>query len=389
MMRRTIFFALVTGLVLVAVAPLGRPYFGESDFLRYWASTHLLVTGGDPYDEAALFSLEHALRPELAPEGTIAQIWNPPWLLLLLAPLGLLPFDVASPIWVFINVLVVSLSVSMVWQELALPSDSRGLLLVLAASFLYVGTLSLLKMGQITSLVLLALLITIRQLRLEPDFWRDVGVGAVLLLTTVKPHIVYLALLLILIQTVRRQRWGLLVGLAGAGAISAVIVWIIFPGWLVSYFNNVSSLPYLGLYTSTIGSLMSAVFGTDLFRFSAVLLLPLVPWLSRLAEQDWLIALNLSLLLSVPLSPYGFTFDQVVLLPALAQLVFWLLRGRRSSVYGGALGVGLAALYVVGLWVASFENKPYYWLAWPPLVLLGLYFAAWKAQTHAPAYAAV
>ena len=43
MMRKTLPFVLIVGLLLVTLAPLSTPTFGEFDFLRYWASTLVLL----------------------------------------------------------------------------------------------------------------------------------------------------------------------------------------------------------------------------------------------------------------------------------------------------------------------------------------------------------
>ncbi len=43
MMRKTLPFVLIVGLLLVTLAPLSMPTFGEFDFLRYWASTLVLL----------------------------------------------------------------------------------------------------------------------------------------------------------------------------------------------------------------------------------------------------------------------------------------------------------------------------------------------------------
>ena len=389
MLGKILPFVLIVGLLLVTLAPLDLPTFGERDFLKYWASTHLLITGGNPYDSVALRDLEHSLRPELIPKYDVVEVWNPPWLLLILSPLGLLPFDIAKVVWVFCNVFLISLALGIVWQWLASPSDHRGFAAALAAGFLYAETLSLIQMGQITTLVLLGMLITIGCLRSEPNLKRDVLAGAALLLTALKPHLVYLAVLLIFIGVIRSRRWGVFAGLAGAGVISVIIVWFIFPGWLTSYLSTLSRLPNMTIYTSTVGSLMSAVFGIEIFRFSAVLLLPLLPWLVRLTEKDWLTGINLALLLSLPLSTYGFSNDQVVLLPAIVQLVVWL-RGRRlPSRTAWVVGAGMVIVYGLNLWVSSINGKPYYWLVWPPLALLGLYYPSWKAQKDGLARSAV
>jgi hypothetical protein len=389
MKRRTIIFALVTGSLMAFIVPSQRANFGELDFLRYWASSHLLVTGGDPYNSAALFSLEHALRPELIPEGEVVHAWNPPWLMLTLAPLGLLSFGIASQLWVFSNVVLISVALSTVWKWLVGPTEQRGVVLALAAGFLYGETYTLIRIGQIGSLVLLGLIITVGRLRSQPDFKRDALAGVALLLMTVKPHIMYLALVLIFIGVFRCRRWGMLVGSISAALFSIGITWVIFPNWFEAYISTLAGMPFGQIYTSTVGSFMAVMFGIEVFRFSAILLVPLLVQFVRLTDIDWLTGINAALLLSVPLSPYGFSNDHIVLIPAVIQMIYWLWRGTLPAPQAWIVISGLGLVYGLDLWMNSLGGVLYSWLFWPPLVLFCLYWFALKAQTHAPAYAAV
>ena len=63
--------------------------YGENDFLRYWSSSKILLTGGNPYDSESLYQLQFALRPNLISENEVVQAWNPPWLILLISPFGI------------------------------------------------------------------------------------------------------------------------------------------------------------------------------------------------------------------------------------------------------------------------------------------------------------
>jgi hypothetical protein len=143
MMRKTLLFVIIFGSLLALQAALTTSHVGEKDFLGYWSAAHLLLTGGDPYDPGALRKLQHSVRPEqVNKDAPPAIVWNPPWLILMLLPLGLLPFDLATLAWLFCNLVLVGLSLAMAWQSLAEGLGNRGFILALAAGFLYIGTLS-------------------------------------------------------------------------------------------------------------------------------------------------------------------------------------------------------------------------------------------------------
>src|SRR5512143_1971394 len=89
--------------VIVAISPLPIGSLGARDLLPYWSAAHVLTLGGDPYDQVALQQLEHVFAPE---RDQIDPAWNPPWLLVVLVPLGVLPFAAAVRVWLVLNLLI-------------------------------------------------------------------------------------------------------------------------------------------------------------------------------------------------------------------------------------------------------------------------------------------
>ncbi|RLC90054.1 MAG: hypothetical protein DRI37_02395 [Chloroflexi bacterium] len=105
-----------------------------------------------------------------------------------------------------------------------------------------------------------------------------------------------------------------------------------------------------------------------------ILLLPFVPRFLRLVDtHGWLLTINLALLISLPLSPYGFAFDQVVLVPAAVQLVAWVWLGKVKSPWSRFVVAGLIAVYGLALWLTILHGVAYHWFAWIPFALAWLY----------------
>jgi hypothetical protein len=375
------------GLVVIAAAALIARLFtiqvngGELDFLAYWSAVRLLVTGGNPYDPVALRSLEHEIRPERAQNhGESFASWNPPWLLVVLLPLGLLSFNVATHVWMLCNIGLVGAASALTWRLLGGTPERREVWVALAVVSLWSGpSLVTILAGQSSSLVLIGLVLCAWFLYTG----RDGLAGAAMLLAAIKPHVVYLVLLVFVLWVIQHRRWQVLGGMIAAVLMAMAILWVIFPGWVQAYWRLIHA--YRSLFflypTPTIGSVAYALWGTNLFRFAGILLLPFAPSVARLADrQGWLTAMNVALLISVPLAAYGFSADQVLLLPATLQMVSWLWRGELPKRWAGVIGGGLLLVYA--LWIPLLiQSRRADWLVWAPLALAGLYALGWRQRS--------
>jgi hypothetical protein len=336
------------------------------------------VTGGNPYSQAEMSSLEDQIYPDrFSATGELINTWNPPWLILVLVPLGLFPFSVANLLWVFCNVLLIGAAILLTWKMCVGDQKSRGILFAYLACFLYVETVSYLKIGQITGILLLGIVLTIWFIKHDMDFWA----GSAALLTTIKPHITYFFLLLLLIWVLQNRRWKVIVGLATAALVSMVIFWIASPGLLSDYIFLVTHLPFNQLYTSTLGSFVLVIFDIPIFKYAAVLLVfAIKPLLKIIKNESWLTATNLALLLSVPISPYGFSFDHIVILPAIVQLISWAALKKITRNVIILIAFVLVVWNIVLAYMYSTESLEYYWFFWTPIPVLVIYLIAWKGK---------
>lgn len=372
------FIAVPIAVLTVAVLAEG---IGEDDFIAYWSAARLLATGENPYDPAALQDLQHQIRPDREQEyGRAFASWNPPWLLAILLSFGLLPFDLAVRLWMLCNIALIAAASGLMWQMLTPSSGKRGSLLVAAISLGSAQALSAIVLGQVASLVLFGLVLGMWWLRAG----RDRLAGAALSLTTIKPHITYLVLVVLLLWMIHHRRCGVLWGMVAAGALSLTILWVMFPLWMPAYLQLLSAhQPLLLQYaTPTVGGLVHALWGTQVFRFAGLLLLPFAPSLVRLADsRGWFTAMNVALLVAVPLAPYGFAADQVVLLPAALQVVSWLSDRQLLSRWKWVIGLCLAMVYVASCAMLVIPGWRYsYWFVLIPVALASLYALAYRLR---------
>ena len=378
-------FGLLVVLIILLILMLSRlrTSAGEADLVVYWSASRLLATGGNPFDQTMLQSLQRTTRPNLAAQpGRIWAAWNPPGLLVVMLPLGLLSFDWAARVWLLCSMGLILMASIWTWRWSASSAHPRGLLIVLGSTLAFGQTLSCLHEGQITGLVLVGLVVGLWCLQAGHDRWA----GAALLLATIKPQIVYFVLWLVALWIIRHRRWQVAVGMAGAAVACMSVLWLLFPGWVPAYVHLLTSHPsqMFIMSVATLGGLAYALWGTHLLRFAGVLLLPLTGAVLSLANSEgWLTTMNVALLLSVPLAPYGFNFDQVVLLPSIIQMIVWMWRGELARGWTWAIASGLLLMNIALLRMLLLPAFYNHWLAWLPLVLAGLYMLAWKQRRPA------
>ncbi len=363
-------------LLVAAILPLKAGAFGWRDFLNSWSASHLLVTGGDPYSFDALNHLNAQVAPE---RGITEPAWNPPWLVVALAPVGLLPYELAARVWLLINIVTLACVPLFIWRWLAYPGAQRPPAWLVMVGLAFAGSLVQIAIGQITIVILLGVLLCLAGLRSGHDGWA----GAALVLSLGKPHLIYLALPLILIWAAVHRRWRVWLGLIAATVLGLIIATLLSPIWPGSYLHALGSNDFFVKLNATLGGFAKAIWGTDALRYLAVFTLFLLPWLVRLSDQRGLLTgVNVALLISLPLAPYGWSFDQIMLLPAITQIVFWITRTtdeRQRTAYAGCL----IAIYVLMLVMKLLGWGDYYFV-WVPLTLGALYAVLYRAQRAQP-----
>jgi hypothetical protein len=376
MTKKPLLAILLIGVIIGLILPIALPGAGEGDFIAYWAASHLWVTGQNPYDQQSLSILQQSVRPDrFEAQAVVISAWNPPWLMVLFSPLGLMPFDVAVHTWITANIILVGLSVALAWDIVVKPFHERGFLLLLAATLLFVDTVIMIMLGQITSLTLFGSLLAARLIQNK----RDISAGATLLVLTIKPHLSFLFLFTIFIWIFRQRHWKILIGFAANLIVSLLVFTFVCPGWFTSYLKLVAHMPYASIDTSTFGSFIQANTGISIFRFVGVLLLPLGFWLVRMLEgAGWLTVMNISAMLTLSFAPYGFGVDQVLMVLVITEMTGWLIIRARKLWQSVAILSTPLIVSIVWLIVTPY-NVPNNTLFWIPLAFLLIYTLLWKA----------
>lgn len=200
---------------LVSLVGAGTTYMMRTDFVAYYSAAHLAATGaGTPiYNLAAFGHFERALvHPLIVRDGVLPYVY-PPYLAILMAPLGALPYGVAWLMWLAFNAVLISAVTITLQRYLRLGRVAATLLWTASLSFLPVFVTAI--QGQ-TSILLLALF-TSAFLALRAE--RPWVAGALLSLTLIKPQY---ALPFLFVLAIRRQ-WQPL----AAFSVSAAVLFVV------------------------------------------------------------------------------------------------------------------------------------------------------------------
>jgi hypothetical protein len=364
--------ALLVALV-VAAALAGRwvpdSAAGVTDFVEYRAAATLLLAGEDPYDPAKLHPIQKAVG---WPFEKADMMWNPPWVFPVVLPTGLLPWGSGLLAWGVLQLGVVLLSAGLVWRVSGGPD--RLLWVALAVAVVFVPTFFLVRLGQVSGLLLLGLAGFAAAMRAG----RPGLAGAAAALTAVKPHLFlpFAVLLACDAFVSRATRRAVLVGAAVLGLCAAFpLAWN--PDVWRQYFEAVRA-PSSAYHHApsdwkppTLSAELREATGGGLavqFAPSVVTTAVLVGyWLVtvRRGRWDWSRELPLVTLVSVLATGYGaWGFDLVILLLPVVQAATWLADGSRPrlALWSAAGFLAFNAAAFVGMVSV---------LWWAPVVAVG------------------
>jgi Glycosyltransferase family 87 len=341
--------ALLTVAVAVAVLARGgdKPLLPAFDFVQYWSAGRLNLHGQNPYDPELLYPLER--QAGWGNEEVAVMMWNPPWTLTLVMPLGVLPSKMAQIVWLLLHLAIVMVCARAIWLLYGGPPRRVWLAWALALGF--APTLFLLMMGQISGLLLLGL---------TGFLWgerhnRPWVAGASAALCAVKPHLGILFAVALALEALRSRR---AFGIALRGAVvlaAAALVPLAFNPEVWSQYRDAARLPAAGAHVPltdwvhpTLGyELRKALPGEPFWAQFVPLglaLVALVPyWWLRRRSWNWLEELPRLTLVGALTACYGgWAFDLVVLLVPVLQAAVWLIQLGRP-----ALSIAFGAAFVV------------------------------------------
>jgi hypothetical protein len=331
------------------------------DFVEYWAATRLLLTGGNPYGPQELFELQRSVGWS---DSIPLLMWNPPWTLSFILPFGLASFDVAQFLWLLLNTFIVLFCAKELWLLYGgLPTDyRRSWLVVLTFAPAYL----VLILGQIGPLILLGLVGFLRCARDER--WNLAG--AFTILVAIKPHLLYLFWLALILWIIEKRKWSLMIAIIVAGFIAATIPLLFNPSVYMGYMqlSTIKTLttPY-DWQTPTIGGAARLFFGGEKIWLQFIPCLIGFVWLvfhwqKSKQKWDWIEQLPSLIVVSLATAPFAWSFDYIVLLPAVIQAATW--HSRRGVTWRECQAVIVYGAIMMLYLLLFFVSPNDFWRFW-------------------------
>lgn len=323
---KLIAFTILIGLLLTQLdlkEEVKKP--GQVDLLEYWAAARLIQTYENPYDASKIEKIQRAEPTTGVTLKSPILMWNPPFVIPIINFLGKLNFDEARIAWLVVTFTTLFLAIFLIFLgNQQRPAISWKPLLALVSFFPIV---SILQFGQISWILIFGLAVGLFFLNRH----NGLIAGLAISLCLIKPHLLYLTYLSFLIYLPNDKKVKFLLGFMSGAAILGASAELLSPGAWSQWFSAFERPPVY-FKTPTVGSLFHRILGV---QHGWILYIPAVSTLLILAifrNKKWchdLIRDPVTVTaLSLATAPYGWIFDQVLMLPLLIRLTmrndFWI-----------------------------------------------------------------
>jgi len=363
--RSTLAVCLIAATLALLLMPRAESTAPSNDFAFYWTAAKLVLDGKNPYSPRETIDLQNRLS--FPGKGRLVML-NPPWVLPLVAPFGLVSFSTGRSLWLLIGLALMFISVHWLW-DLYGAGENRLIGWLVAATFLPVAIV--LAIGQIGPLILFGLA---GYLRFEAA-QRDYVAGTFLFLAALKPHLVFLLWITLLLCALYQRRWKPLAAFLATLAIASLLAVLLDPGVFYQYVGLLGAEKVVFQETPTLGGLLRHVSGFPPMQFLPIGVATLwfaFYWKRWRSSWIWRYRLPSLLLVSMVTTSYAYFFDQVVLLPSVFYATVLALRSRRHILLGALISYLTINCSVLFLLLNHKTTFSYSWTALAWLVLYGI-----------------
>lgn len=352
--------------------------FGGTDFKQYYTTSLLILQGHNPYD----YERAGVIQRKLGSTGETQVPYGPPTSLLPFIPLGWLDFMTAIQVQFVVNVSMLVIS-CFLWGKMLFLEKSMMPLLSCIAVVAWIPCLSLFGMGHVTSWTLLGFTLWCFCMQQK----QPVLAGCSLALSIIKPHLALGIVIYACCVSIWSRQWRMLSAFITTVLAMILATWFIRPTIWLEFFASLEQSNPTQWFNATLDGWGRYQLG-QWFRVVTVgvgiLLLGWIIILSRCrarttdaefrSRQD-----VLALTLWMAATPYAFSYDFILLLPAFILAIgAWFHRMHPHWLWGLAGWVLLDVIYVMkkGVWI----EYQYFFIPWGGLALALLLHTASTAQ---------
>lgn len=383
--RLVLAFLLVASiLVLIRLLPnLTKPeVIPSDDYLHFWASGKLNLEGDDPYKlenieklTLSQLSIEQASSTGLLFTKPITL--NFPWAVTILMPFALFSFPTSRFIWLMISITIILLSSLMLWKVDS--GNPRLRWLALLITFTFAPTISVLEKGQITPFLLLGLS---GFLYYSVHHQNDWLAGAFLSFLTFKPQVILLLWIPILVWVIVQKRWIIIISTIVMVILLSILSFLPNPQIFQQYYRMLQTYHLTDWANPTIGAYLRFFWlGIDKFWIQ---FLPAIIggiwviyyWFRRKQNWNWIEETPIILFVALITSPYLWTYDLVILVPAILLATIWIVEDWKHWI---TLLVVFVYLMINILDLVLHMKLDEFWFIWlTPALFIWFLVVRWK-----------
>ena len=338
---------------------------GKRDFVEYWAAGTQLIHDENPYDIPSDQRLERSVGANFTNPPIIL---NPPFILPLLVPLGLMEAKMASQFWITFNLVALGVSLWLIWRTNDKPPPTLLLL-----GLLFAPVLECLLAGQIGIFLLLSVALFLfmeRSGRLELAGFALIGCA-------LKPHLFVLFGMVLLAWISYRRAYRVAIGFSIALLVTGSLAYWIDPHAWAQWVGCLRMMRPTEIFAPNLSKMLRLLVHPESAWIQFVPLVAGCGWAgwyfwTRRLSWNWLDHGMVLLVVSIGCSPYSWFTDEAMLLPAVLIAAF------RTKAAGTSMLPFLLTLNVLLAEIVNGLTMTTAYLVWSiPGFLLLVLFAKW------------
>ncbi|MEJ1355195.1 MAG: glycosyltransferase family 87 protein [Candidatus Sedimenticola sp. (ex Thyasira tokunagai)] len=344
--------------------------FGSRDFIAFWSAFHALKDGNNPYSMSALYPFQRQL---VADEESTQAFLNPPWSLVVLAPVLVFDFPMARVLWIGLNALFIYLTITLIISYLH-GKDSSRIIHFIAAS-LFLPSIWTVWMGQVTLFLTLCFVAAFTAMMKG----RTILAGLIFIPLTLKPHLFLVVGIVLAVYVLRKKHLSLVISFV-CGFLSLQFITYLLSPQIYSNWLNMDYSPLIQKTSSLVTMIRESVLLASgalvdwpIFVVPVIGVMLCLPWLlKRYGNSDIELLVPASLCISLGIAPYAWLQDFSLLLICQSTLLVLVSKIKHPYVIGLEVTIMLVILQLaILITIAVFQMHKYLFLV--PWVMLAIW----------------
>lgn len=379
-LAKAVFAAAMAAILMYFLVSRGqnlRANVSRRDSIAYWTAGRLLVHRQNPYDAGTVLRLE---QEQGYTDAKPLVLRTPPWSLFVVLPLGLVGAFWAWVAWIVVLLASLVISLRLCWKMYGHGGAPPSVFWFVG--YLFAPVPACLVAGQIGLILLLGIALFL-WLEREHPFWA----GAAMVLPFAKPHLLALVWMVLAFWVISKKRWSVTAGFAAA-LIAATAVALVFDPHVFQHYRGMLHEAAIGSeFIPALSGVLRLLFFHRMFWVQFIPLAIAVVWGTSFyarnhSQWQWRRHGLALMVVSVLVTPYAWLTDEVVLLPAMLQVVLWVYAAREHfTSWNKAVILVFACLDLLLLLILRFKipfsTGIYFWSS---LVWFGWYVYGQRFQ---------